>query len=162
MIEKFGSLKAVAIPLDRGNVDADAILPARFLKTVKRTGLGEGLFHAWRFDESGKEVPGFTLNMAPYRGGEVLVAGGGFGGGPAAGGGRGGAGGGGSARRRAAPEGVPPQSTRRDPPAPRAQGGDRPVRARREGEVPLAVPGYLTGGISVLPPSPPPWSQRRS
>src|SRR4030066_368386 len=79
MIEKFGSLKAVAIPLDRGNVDTDAIIPARFLKTVKRTGRGEGLFHAWRFDESGKEVPGFTLNMAPYRGGKILVAGENFG-----------------------------------------------------------------------------------
>ncbi|HJX14739.1 MAG TPA: 3-isopropylmalate dehydratase small subunit [Candidatus Deferrimicrobiaceae bacterium] len=79
MIEKFGSLKAVAIPLDRGNVDTDAIIPARFLKTIKRTGLGEGLFHAWRFDESGKEIPGFTLNMAPYRGGKILVVGENFG-----------------------------------------------------------------------------------
>ena len=79
MIEKFGSLKAVAIPLDRGNVDTDAIIPARFLKTIKRTGLGEGLFHAWRFDESGKEAPGFTLNKAPYRGGKILVAGENFG-----------------------------------------------------------------------------------
>src|SRR3989304_2727489 len=75
MIEKFGSLKAVAIPLDRGNVDTDAIIPARFLKTIKRTGLGEGLFHAWRFDESGREVPGFTLNMAPYLGCTSAVAG---------------------------------------------------------------------------------------
>jgi len=79
MIEQFTTLKAVAIPLDRGNVDTDAIIPARFLKTIKRTGLGEGLFHAWRFDESGKEVPGFTLNMAPYRGGKILVTGENFG-----------------------------------------------------------------------------------
>jgi len=79
MIEKFVSLKAVAIPLDRGNVDTDAIIPARFLKTVKRTGLGEGLFHAWRFDESGKETPDFPLNMAPYRGGRILVTGENFG-----------------------------------------------------------------------------------
>ena len=79
MIEQFETLKAVAIPLDRGNVDTDAIIPARFLKTIKRTGLGEGLFHAWRFDETGKEVPGFTLNMLPYRGGKILVAGENFG-----------------------------------------------------------------------------------
>ena len=79
MIEKFVSLNAIAIPLNRGNVDTDAIIPARFLKTVKRTGLGEGLFHAWRFDESGKEVPAFTLNMAPYRGGKILVTGENFG-----------------------------------------------------------------------------------
>jgi len=79
MIEKFTFLKAVAIPLDRGNVDTDAIIPARFLKTVKRTGLGEGLFHAWRYDGSGQEEPGFTLNMAPYRGGKILVTGENFG-----------------------------------------------------------------------------------
>ncbi len=79
MIEQFDTLKAVAIPLDRGNVDTDAVIPARFLKTITRTGLGEGLFHAWRFDESGKEVPGFTLNMLPYRGGKILVAGENFG-----------------------------------------------------------------------------------
>jgi 3-isopropylmalate/(R)-2-methylmalate dehydratase small subunit len=79
MLEQFISLKAVAIPLDRGNVDTDAIIPARFLKTITRTGLGDGLFHAWRFDESGKEVPGFTLNKLPYRGGKILVAGENFG-----------------------------------------------------------------------------------
>ena len=79
MIEKFETLKAVAIPLDRGNVDTDAIIPARFLKTIKRTGLGSGLFHAWRFDENGSEVPDFVLNMAPYRGGKILVAGENFG-----------------------------------------------------------------------------------
>ena len=79
MIEPFDTLKTVAIPLDRGNVDTDAIIPARFLKTIKRTGLGEGLFHAWRFDENGVEVPGFVLNMAPYRRGKILVAGENFG-----------------------------------------------------------------------------------
>ena len=79
MIEKFVSLKAVAVPLDRGNVDTDAIIPARFLKTVRRTGLGEGLFFAWRFDERGKEVPEFVLNKAPYRGGRILVTGENFG-----------------------------------------------------------------------------------
>jgi len=79
MIEKFVSLNAVAIPLDRGNVDTDAIIPARFLKTIKRTGLGEGLFYAWRFDERGKEVPEFVLNKAPYRGGKILVTGENFG-----------------------------------------------------------------------------------
>lgn len=79
MIEKFDTLEAVAVPLDRGNVDTDAIIPARFLKTIRRTGLGEGLFHAWRFDERGKEVPGFALNRTPYRGGKILVAGENFG-----------------------------------------------------------------------------------
>lgn len=79
MIEKFVFLKAVAIPLDRGNVDTDAIIPARFLKTIERTGLGDSLFYAWRFDETGREVPDFPLNVAPYRGGKILVAGENFG-----------------------------------------------------------------------------------
>ena len=79
MIEKFRSLTAVGIPLDRNDVDTDAILPARFLKTIKRTGLGDGLFHAWRYGEGGVEVPDFPLNMAPYRLGKILVTGENFG-----------------------------------------------------------------------------------
>lgn len=79
MIEKFVSLKAVAIPLDRENVDTDAIIPARFLKTIKRTGLGDSLFHAWRFDEDGREKPDFPLHRPAYRGGKILVAGENFG-----------------------------------------------------------------------------------
>jgi 3-isopropylmalate/(R)-2-methylmalate dehydratase small subunit len=79
MIEKFVSLSAVAIPLPRGNVDTDAIIPARFLKTVTRTGLGENLFYAWRYDEGGGEVSDFPLNKPPYRGGKILVAGENFG-----------------------------------------------------------------------------------
>jgi 3-isopropylmalate/(R)-2-methylmalate dehydratase small subunit len=79
MIEKFVSLNAVAIPLNRGNVDTDAIIPARFLKTVKRTGLGDNLFFAWRYAEGGGEVPDFPLNKPPYRGGNILVTGENFG-----------------------------------------------------------------------------------
>src|SRR3989304_1187106 len=79
MIEKFVSLNAIAVPLNRGNVDTDAIIPARFLKTVKRTGLGDNLFHAWRYDEGGREVPDFPLNKPPYRGGKILGTGGDFG-----------------------------------------------------------------------------------
>lgn len=79
MIEKFSALEAVGIPLDRMNVDTDAILPAKFLKTIKRTGLGGSLFYAWRYDEGGNEVPGFPLNMAAYRSGKILVTGDNFG-----------------------------------------------------------------------------------
>jgi 3-isopropylmalate/(R)-2-methylmalate dehydratase small subunit len=79
MIEKFVALESVAIPLDRPNVDTDAVLPARFLKTIHRTGLGIHLFHAWRYDEAGGESPDFPLNMPPYRGGKILVAGENFG-----------------------------------------------------------------------------------
>ncbi|MGE5753924.1 MAG: 3-isopropylmalate dehydratase small subunit [Deltaproteobacteria bacterium] len=78
-MEKFTALKAVAIPLDRGNVDTDAIIPARFLKTIQRTGLGVGLFYAWRYDENGNEVPGFPLNRPSCRNGKILVAGDNFG-----------------------------------------------------------------------------------
>ena len=74
MIEKFLSLNTVGVPLDRGNVDTDAIIPARYLKTLKRTGLGVGLFFAWRYDMDGKEQPDFPLNRPPFRGGKVLVA----------------------------------------------------------------------------------------
>ena len=79
MIEKFADLTAVGIPLDRANVDTDAILPARFLKTIHRTGLGVHLFHAWRYVDEGKEAPDFALNVPAYRGGRILVAGENFG-----------------------------------------------------------------------------------
>ena len=79
MIEKFVPLNTVAVPLDRGNVDTDAIIPARYLKTLKRTGLGVGLFFAWRYDAGESERPDFPLNRPAYRGGKVLVAGENFG-----------------------------------------------------------------------------------
>ncbi len=79
MIEKFVALEAVGIPFDRANVDTDAILPARYLKTIHRTGLGVHLFRAWRYDEGGGEVPDFPLNMPAYRRGKILVTGENFG-----------------------------------------------------------------------------------
>jgi len=79
MIGKFVSLSTVGVPLDRGNVDTDAIIPARYLKTLKRTGLGVGLFFAWRYDAEGAPRPDFPLNRPEYHGGEVLVAGENFG-----------------------------------------------------------------------------------
>jgi 3-isopropylmalate/(R)-2-methylmalate dehydratase small subunit len=79
MIEKFVPLSTVGVPLDRGNVDTDAIIPARYLKTLKRTGLGVGLFFAWRYDAGGAEVPDFPLNRPEYKGGAVLVGGENFG-----------------------------------------------------------------------------------
>jgi len=79
MREKFTSLRTVGVPLDRRNVDTDAIIPARYLKTMKRTGLGEGLFFAWRYDADGAVRPEFPPNRAEYRGGKILVAGENFG-----------------------------------------------------------------------------------
>ena len=79
MTEKFVSLNTVGVPLDRMNVDTDAIIPARYLKTLKRSGLGVGLFFAWRYDAGGEELPDFPLNRPSFRGGEVLVTGENFG-----------------------------------------------------------------------------------
>jgi 3-isopropylmalate/(R)-2-methylmalate dehydratase small subunit len=79
MTEKFTSFSSVGVPLDRRNVDTDAIIPARYLKTIKRTGLGEGLFFAWRFAADGSPRPDFPLNHPSFRGGKVLVAGENFG-----------------------------------------------------------------------------------
>jgi len=79
MREKFTFLDTAGVPLDRRNVDTDAIIPARYLKTIKRTGLEEGLFFAWRYDADGRERPDFPLNRPSYRGGRVLVAGENFG-----------------------------------------------------------------------------------
>lgn len=70
---KFTVLKGIAAPLERANVDTDAIIPKQFLKTIKRTGLGSALFNQWRYDASGKENPDFVLNKEPYRQAKVLV-----------------------------------------------------------------------------------------
>jgi len=71
---KFTQLKGIAAPMDRANVDTDAIIPKQFLKTIKRSGLGTALFHQWRYDsETGRENPDFILNKEPYRNAKILV-----------------------------------------------------------------------------------------
>lgn len=72
-LPKFTTLKGIAAPMDRSNVDTDAIIPKQFLKTIKRTGLGSALFHALRFDDDGSEKPHFILNKEPYRHSKILV-----------------------------------------------------------------------------------------
>lgn len=74
---KFGVIKAIAAPLERANIDTDLIIPARFLKTIKRTGLGVSLFASLRYDEQGNERPDFVLNQPAYRKAEILVVSGG-------------------------------------------------------------------------------------
>jgi 3-isopropylmalate/(R)-2-methylmalate dehydratase small subunit len=74
MTAPFRRLTGIAAPLPIANVDTDMILPAAFLKTVSRSGLGKGLLYAARFDESGRERPGFILNRAPWRRAKILVA----------------------------------------------------------------------------------------
>jgi 3-isopropylmalate/(R)-2-methylmalate dehydratase small subunit len=73
-MEAFTTLTAVAAPLPLANVDTDKIIPARFLKTIKRTGLGVHLFDTLRYDGEGRERPDFVLNTPPYRDAQVLIA----------------------------------------------------------------------------------------
>ncbi len=79
MMEKFTKLDGVAAPMPMINCDTDRIIPARFLKTIKKTGLGLNLFNDVRFNEDGSEKPDFVLNKGPYREAKFLVAGENFG-----------------------------------------------------------------------------------
>jgi 3-isopropylmalate/(R)-2-methylmalate dehydratase small subunit len=78
-MEKFEKLTSVAAPLPLINVDTDMIIPARFLKTIKRTGLGTDLFSTLRFNEDGSDREDFVLNQVAYKDAEVLVTGENFG-----------------------------------------------------------------------------------
>ncbi|APH57517.1 3-isopropylmalate dehydratase small subunit [Granulibacter bethesdensis] len=71
-MDKFTVLTAITAPLPVANVDTDKIIPARFLKTIKRTGLGAHLFDAMRYID-GQENPDFVLNREPYRQAQILV-----------------------------------------------------------------------------------------
>ncbi len=73
-MEPFTTLTGVAAPLPLANVDTDKIIPARFLKTIKRTGLGVHLFDTLRYDPAGAERPEFVLNEPSYRNAEILIA----------------------------------------------------------------------------------------
>ncbi|AMO90643.1 3-isopropylmalate dehydratase small subunit [Corynebacterium simulans] len=72
-MEKFSTHTGIGVPLRASNVDTDQIIPARYLKSVKRTGFAEGLFSNWRADEN------FVLNREPFCNGSVLFAGPDFG-----------------------------------------------------------------------------------
>ena len=78
-MKKFEKLTAVAAPLPLINVDTDMIIPAQFLKTIKRTGLGKSLFYTLRYQEDGKERPDFVLNKTAYKNAKILIAGNNFG-----------------------------------------------------------------------------------
>lgn len=82
-MEKFETLDAVVAPLDRPNVDTDAIIPKQYLKSVKRSGFGPNLFDDWRYLEPGepgqnhrkrKLNPDFVLNQPRYRDARILLA----------------------------------------------------------------------------------------
>ena len=78
-MRKFETLTGVAAPMASPNIDTDKIIPARFLKTIQRAGLGKNLFNDQRYNEDGSEKPGFVLNQEAYRKAEILVVGDNFG-----------------------------------------------------------------------------------
>jgi len=78
-MDKFTVLEGVAAPIKMINVDTDAIIPKQYLKTIKRTGLGKGLFSEKRYRDDGSENPDFVLNKPAYRKSKILVAGDNFG-----------------------------------------------------------------------------------
>ena len=78
-MQAFTKLTGVAAPLPMINVDTDMIIPKDYLKTVKRTGLGKGLFAELRYNEDGTDNPDFILNKPAYRHAQILVAGDNFG-----------------------------------------------------------------------------------
>ena len=82
-MEKFTNLKAIVAPMDRPNVDTDAIIPKQFLKSIKRSGFGPNLFDEWRYldhgepgmDNSGRPLnEEFVLNQKRYNGAQILIA----------------------------------------------------------------------------------------
>jgi 3-isopropylmalate/(R)-2-methylmalate dehydratase small subunit len=78
-MEKFTTLTGVAAPLPIDNVDTDMIIPKQYLKTIKRTGLGKGLFSEMRYRDDGSLDPDFVLNKPAYSHAKIIVAGDNFG-----------------------------------------------------------------------------------
>jgi 3-isopropylmalate/(R)-2-methylmalate dehydratase small subunit len=82
-VKKFTFCNGLVAPLDRANVDTDAIIPKQFLKSIKRSGFGQNLFDEWRYLDHGepgmdpsqrKPNPDFVLNLPRYRGAQILLA----------------------------------------------------------------------------------------
>ena len=78
-MEPFTIYTGLVMPLDRTNVNTDEITPARFLKTIKRTGFDVALFANWRYTDGGAPNPDFVLNQPRYKGASILLAGDNFG-----------------------------------------------------------------------------------
>ncbi|MEE8351838.1 MAG: 3-isopropylmalate dehydratase small subunit [Rhodospirillales bacterium] len=78
-MDKFTKLTGVAAPMDMINIDTDMVIPKQYLTTVKRTGLGKGLFFEMRYNADGSENPDFVLNKPAYKDAQILVAGDNFG-----------------------------------------------------------------------------------
>ncbi len=83
IMEKFNTITAIVVPLDRANVDTDAIIPKQFLKSIKRSGFGPNLFDEWRYLDHGEPGmdnskrplnPDFVLNQPRYKNAQILLA----------------------------------------------------------------------------------------
>ena len=81
-MQAFKTLTSIAVPLDRANVDTDAIIPKQFLKSIKRSGFGPNLFDEWRYEDHGEVgmdnskrplKKGFVLNQVQYQGAQILL-----------------------------------------------------------------------------------------
>ncbi|NBD26465.1 3-isopropylmalate dehydratase small subunit [Paenibacillus glycinis] len=73
-MDAFKQLTGLVAPVDRVNVDTDAIIPKQFLKRIERSGFGQFLFFEWRWDEKGNVIDSFSLNQPRYQGAEVLIS----------------------------------------------------------------------------------------
>ncbi|MBD2845092.1 3-isopropylmalate dehydratase small subunit [Paenibacillus sp. IB182496] len=73
-MEAFTKHTGIVAPVDRVNVDTDAIIPKQFLKRIERSGFGQFLFYEWRFDEAGNVNPSFEPNKPRYEGASVLIS----------------------------------------------------------------------------------------
>ena len=78
-MEPFRTIRSVATPLDKINVDTDQIVPKQFLKLIQKTGFGKHLFFDWRFEKDGKPRRDFVLNDPKYRNSRILLTGDNFG-----------------------------------------------------------------------------------
>ena len=78
-MEKFNIHEGIAAPMPLINIDTDMLIPKQFLKTIKRTGLGENLFFEMRYDQNGNEIKDFVLNKEHYKNASIIVGGANFG-----------------------------------------------------------------------------------
>ncbi len=78
-MEKFTKISSIATPFPRVNVDTDIIIPAKHLKSIKRTGFGQFAFESVRFDADGNRIEGNVFDGERYKGAQILIAGDNFG-----------------------------------------------------------------------------------
>ncbi|MDC3107822.1 3-isopropylmalate dehydratase small subunit [Paracoccaceae bacterium] len=78
-MEKFKAFEGIAAPMPLINIDTDMLIPKQFLKTIKRTGLGENLFFEMRYDQNGNKIKEFILNREHYSKSSIIIGGANFG-----------------------------------------------------------------------------------